>query len=38
VADNGQTLITTADPAVADLARAGSAQVVHVEAGNVAPD
>ncbi|MDH3724697.1 MAG: DNA replication and repair protein RecF [Thermoleophilia bacterium] len=36
VADSGQTLITTADPAVAELARAVSAQVLHVEAGDVA--
>jgi DNA replication and repair protein RecF len=36
VGDGGQTLITTADPAVAEIARAGSAQVLHIEDGHVA--
>jgi len=36
VSDRGQTLITTADPAVAEVARTASAQVLHIEAGNVA--
>jgi DNA replication and repair protein RecF len=35
VADNGQTVITTADPAVAGVARAASAQVLHVRDGDV---
>ena len=35
VGDSGQTLVTTADPAVAQIATARSAQVVHVESGHV---